>query len=226
MITYSDRDYRSYRLSTLVDGCFTQSNNKQVFENIYANKLWNNGNSNVPLSGPGSSLENANECSKLLNEFIYSNKCDSVLDLGCGDLTWISKTRFFNDYDIKYTGIDVVESLIVSHSNKYPSRQFVCTDITTYRDFDYASIIVIRDVIFHLKNEEILSIFKNIQHKFKFLLITSCNNTCNTDNFDRWHFSPKNINIEPFNKSLNAAITLNEDKFNRKVYVYTHDTFY
>ena len=39
---------------------------------------------------------------------------------------------------------------------------FLCEDIVTYTNFDNADIIIIRDVIFHLKNEEILSIFENI----------------------------------------------------------------
>lgn len=94
------------------------------------------------------------------------------------------------------------------------------------KDFDNADIIIIRDVIFHLKNEEILSIFNNIKHKFKFLLITSCKNEINSDKFDEWHFSQKNINIEPFNKSYTFQIKIDEPVFNRSVYIYTHDNFY
>ena len=61
------------------------ADNKTVFENIYNNKLWNNGRKDIPLSGPGSSLENTKQCSSVLNKFIYDNNCKSVLDLGCGD---------------------------------------------------------------------------------------------------------------------------------------------
>ena len=57
-----------------------------------------------------------------------------------------------------------------------------------------------------VKNEEILSIFENIRNKFDFLLITSCKNDINTDNFDKWHFSNKNIHNKPFNKSLNSEL--------------------
>jgi len=152
---------------------------KLIFENIYKKQIWNNGNQNIPLSGPGSSLENTKVCSKKLDDFIYNNNCNSVLDLGCGDLTWISKTKFFNDINIKYTGIDIVESLITSHSKKYSSQLFLSEDITTYKDFNNVDIIIIRDVIFHLKNEDILSIFNNIKNKFKFILITSCKNSIN-----------------------------------------------
>ena len=202
------------------------ADNKAVFENIYNNKLWNNGRKDIPLSGPGSSLENTKQCSAILNKFIYDNNCKSVLDLGCGDLTWISKTRFFNDTSIKYTGVDVVESLITSHSTNYPENTFLCKDLVNYNNVELTSLIIIRDVIFHLKNEEILSIFENIRNKFDFLLITSCKNDINTDNFDKWHFSNKNIHNKPFDKSHEFEININEPVFNRNVYIYAHDNFY
>ena len=202
------------------------TDNKEVFENIYNNKLWNNGRKDIPLSGPGSSLENTKQCSAILNKFIYDNNCKSVLDLGCGDLTWISKTPFFNDTSIKYTGVDVVESLITSHSTNYPENTFLCKDLVNYNNIEFTSLIIIRDVIFHLKNEEILSIFKNIRNKFDFLLITSCKNNINTDNFDKWHFSNKNIHNEPFNKSHEFEKCIDEPVFKRNVYIYAHDNFY
>jgi hypothetical protein len=202
------------------------ANNKEVFENIYNNNLWNNGRKDIPLSGPGSSLENTKQCSETLNKFIYDNNCNSVLDLGCGDLTWMSKIHFFNDTSIKYTGVDVVESLITSHSINYPENTFLCKDLVNYNNIDFTSLIIIRDVIFHLKNEEILYIFENIRNKFDFLLITSCKNDINTDNFDKWHFSQKNIHIDPFNKSYHFEKCIDESAFKRTVYIFTHDNFY
>jgi hypothetical protein len=201
-------------------------NNKQIFQNIYNNQVWNNKNPNVPLSGPGSSLENTKECSVLLNNVIYENNCGSVLDLGCGDLTWISKTEFFNDDNITYTGIDVVESLINSHSIKYPTKTFYQRDLVSYNDISEVDVIIIRDVVFHLKNNEIISIFNNIKNKFKYIAITSCKNNVNTDSFNIWRFSEKNINIEPFNVSTNYFRKENEHAFNRYFYLYKHDDFY
>ena len=207
--------------------------NKIIFENIYKNKIWNNGNDSIPLSGPGSSLENTKECSKLLNDFIYNNNCKNVLDLGCGDLTWISNTDFFNENGINYTGIDIVESVINENKLKFPQKTFYCKDIIKEPDFNETDtnfakqdIVIIRDVIFHLKNEEILSIFNNIKNKFKYIMITSCKNVINTDSFNRWHFVEKNINIYPFNVSFNHLFKINENVFNRYVYIYNHESFY
>ena len=131
-----------------------KNKHKIIFENIYEKQLWNNCDPNIPLSGPGSSFENTKDYSNMLTKFIYDNECKSVLDLGCGDLNWIPKTKFFNDNGIKYTGVDVVDRLIDSHLINFPEKHFLCKDITMYNYFDKVDIIIIRDVIFHLKNNE------------------------------------------------------------------------
>lgn len=205
---------------------YIMSNNKEIFEHIYNNELWNDGRKDIPLSGPGSSLENAQECSTLLDNFISVNECKSVLDLGCGDLTWMKKTQFFNNSSIKYTGVDVVESLIKSHSNNYPEKTFLCKDLVNYKNINSTSLIIIRDVIFHLKNDEILTIFDNIKNKFEYILITSCKNNINSDSFDKWHYSKKNIHVEPFNRSLDYEVAIYERVFDRNLILYTHDNFY
>jgi hypothetical protein len=202
------------------------NNNKEIFENIYRNQIWNNNNNNIPLSGPGSTLENTVECSNALTHFIYSNNCKSILDLGCGDLTWISKTPFFQDLNIEYTGIDIVDSLIKSHLLKYPNRTFICYDITTNNDIKHASLIILRDVIFHLIKDDIVNIFENIRNKFDFIAITSCKNNINSNVFDKWHFSERNIHLEPFKKLHNYIVRIDEPQFNRYMYIYTHKDFY
>jgi hypothetical protein len=200
--------------------------NKAIFENIYTTHLWNNNDANIPLSGPGSSLENTRNCSKLLDEFIIDYNCTSVLDLGCGDLTWIPKTNFFNNNAIEYIGIDVVENLINKHSKTYLNKQFYCKDITKINDIKKVSLIIIRDVIFHLTNAEITAIFSNIKNKFDYIAITSCKNNINSDKFNKWFFAEKNIHIEPFNKSYKFEKSIFESNFNRDFHIYTHDNFY
>ena len=202
------------------------SKNKQIFETIYAKNIWNNNDPTIPLSGPGSSLENTKDVSVLLNSFIYNNNCNKILDLGCGDLTWVSKTPFFNDSNIKYTGIDIVESQINSHIAKYPKHKFLCKDLVTFNDIEPASLIIIRDVSFHLTNADILSIFRNIRNKFDFIAITSCKNEENTDNFNQWHFAEKNIHKAPFNRAHNSLHQLQEPTFNRIFYIFNHEQFY
>ena len=122
--------------------------NQQTFEDIYNNKIWNDGHDNIPLSGPGSSLANSLKCSQLLDTFIYKHNCKSVLDLGCGDLNWITKSHFFNDTSFEYTGVDVVSTLIHIHSKTYPNKTFICRDLVKWNNIGFQSIIILRDVLF------------------------------------------------------------------------------
>ena len=56
----------------------------------------------------------------------------------------------------------------------------------------------------------LLSIFENIRNKFNFILITSCKNEINNDNFDKYRFSMKNLHKKPFNKSYEFEKSIDE----------------
>jgi hypothetical protein len=199
---------------------------KNTFNNIYKNQQWNNNDQSIPLSGPGSSLVSTVDISKGLNTFIYEMNCKSVVDLGCGDLTWIKNTDFFKDLGIGYTGVDIVEMVINKNAEEHKYNRFICTDIINYTYTEHTSLIIIRDVIFHLKLVDILELFNNIKGSFDYIALTSCNNTKNDDNLNQWHFSERNIKIHPFNISRHPLVKIDEPNFNRAFYIYSHDDFY
>ena len=199
---------------------------KSRFETIYERKVWNDGNSSIPLSGPGSSLSNTEHISDFLTRFIYEQRCTSVVDLGCGDLTWMSKTAFFNDDAIAYTGIDIAESLITRHSQAYPGKVFLNRDIVCSGDIAPCSLIILRDVIFHLSIRDVESLFRNIHGKFSFIAITSCKNRKNSDAFDKYHYTERNLHLQPFRISRQYKEVCAEPVFNRRFYIYAHDEFY
>lgn len=198
---------------------------KNLFNDIYKNQIWNNKNNNIPLSGFGSSLIVTQPFLIFLDKFIKENNIISLCDIGCGDLTWISHGDFFNNDLITYNGIDISEYIINLNKSKYQNKNFFIMDVV--KEFNFKTeLIILRDVIFHLENEEILKIFENIKNKFKYICITSCVNLINTNIFDKWHFSKKNILIEPFNISKNYLYKIDESDFDRSIFVYNHDIFY
>lgn len=225
LLLYKMTEKKENNLEVLEEKQIMNMERKQTFENIYTNKVWNNGDTNVPLSGPGSSLECTHEISNMLNEFIYNYNIKNILDLGCGDLTWISNTPFFKDNSIQYTGVDIVEFLVDKHKEKYPERKFYNGDIIHY-NFNFSELIIIRDVTFHLRNNEILELFNNIKNKFKYIAITSSITNINSDNLNEYHFSLKNIHIEPFNIKQKFIKQIPEPIFNRFFYIYSHDDFF
>ena len=200
-----------------------------TFQNIYDKQIWNNGNSSVPRSGPGSALENTGSVISFLDKFIIDKNIKSICDIGCGDLTWIQKTSFFQNQMIMYKGYDIVPSVINDNKNKFPNKIFdivdAVNDIYTLKNHK-CELVIVRDIIFHMKNEEIMKLFKNINNTFTFICITSSRVNKNLDTFDQWHFSPKNIKCEPFKIGNNHECVLDEYIFNRQMFIYHHDKFY
>ena len=189
-------------------------NRQEIFSNIYLNGLWNDYRNEIPRSGPGSSLVNTTNFRKFFDTFCENNKVESVLDIGCGDLTWMPLTRTFQTK--KYTGIDIVQSLIDSHTVKYPQHTFLCLDAVA-EDIPSAEVVCIRDVLFHLSIEDVQVLLKKI--RCKYLFVTSCRNEENNDAFNYYHYHPLNLTKLPFNMA-NHISSLYEPEFNRDVLIY------
>lgn len=198
--------------------------NKQIFTRIYKQKKWRH--RKCPLSGSGSTLRNTKMVRNLLDEFIKTNSLKSITDLGCGDLTWITSTNFFNEPSIDYTGVDVVDMLIEGHIARVEGKKFISIDLVDYTNMPYTNLVILRDVIFHLSIVDIQTIFNNIKGRFDYILITNCRNTENTDNFNKYQYSMRNIHIEPFNINNRFIHSIQEKFIERDVYIYRHDDFY
>jgi len=187
---------------------------QKIFNAIYANGIWNNSSPTIPKSGPGSSVKNTQSFRSFFDTFCEKNDVKEVLDIGCGDLTWMPLTTTFQTK--RYTGIDIVQSLIDSHRIKYPQHTFLCLDAIT-QDLSYSEVVIIRDVLFHLTIEDIQTLLAKI--RCKYLIMTSCKNAKNTNHFDRCHYHTINLTIEPFNM-VNYIESLYEPEFNRNVHIY------
>ena len=103
---------------------------------------------------------------------------------------------------------------------------FINKDLIDYKDFPFTDLIVLRDVIFHLTLVDVNTIFENIKGKFKYIVITNCRNEVNSNEFNKWRYSKRNILIEPFNRNHNYLYIINENVFKRDILLYEHSNFY
>jgi SAM-dependent methyltransferase len=192
-------------------------NRREIFNKIYENGFWNNRQPDIPKSGPGSSLKNTVKFREFFDEFCLKNNIESVLDIGCGDLTWMPLTKTFQTK--KYTGIDIVQFLIDSHSIKYPHHTFLCLDAVA-QDIPSADVICIRDVLFHLLIEDIQILLKKL--KCKYLFVTSCRNSSNVNSLhsNNSSFHLINLRIDPF-RMTNFIDSMYESEFDRDVLIYS-----
>ena len=87
------------------------------FSAIYRNRVWIQGRSAGSLSGYGSELENTETLRQRLTELLNSLEAQSLLDIGCGDFTWMKEIAFPH----KYIGVDIVPELIETNNLMFRS---------------------------------------------------------------------------------------------------------
>ena len=149
-----------------------------VFSKIYANRVWGDGKV-VPLSGNGSSLEITRACRTIIIRVIKDYQLRSMLDIACGDMTWMPEV--LNElrrekYKLDFIGCEIVTDLVEKHKKKfaqYNDMRFEQADMVK-GVVEKADLILCRDVIQHLTIPEGLSALNNISGSgAKFLLATT-----------------------------------------------------
>lgn len=130
-------------------------------EQIYDKKLWG-GNDTDFYSGEGS------HDPKIINPYIAAvisflkslKQPIIVCDLGCGDF---NVGKQFVPYTEKYIAVDIVEKLIKRNRVLFQNKkvEFKCLDIAI-DDLPQAECVIIRQVLQHLSNQEILKILRKL----------------------------------------------------------------
>ena len=147
-------------------------NNKEIFSQIYSDKIWGDG-VRVPLSGSGSKPENSITYVNIIKTYILENDVNSILDFGHGDFEmW----KFWGDEafsTVDYVGIDVVEKLSVLTELNYgnSNRKFKFLDISQ-TPLPHADLLISKDVMQHLPISDICKFIGSFS-RYKSIII--CN---------------------------------------------------
>ncbi|HEX3699568.1 MAG TPA: class I SAM-dependent methyltransferase [Phenylobacterium sp.] len=136
------------------------------FVQAFDENVWQDGES---VSGPGSTLRYTSELRATLPAMIRALGCASMLDAPCGDFNWMKEV----DLDgIAYTGADIVPEMVTGLQAKHPQHSFVCLDITK-DPLPRADFAMIRDVLFHLSNADVVRVLQNFVQSGSAWLATS-----------------------------------------------------
>lgn len=192
------------RLRLLLNHLFKNSRwyNQRVFTTIYQKDLFNarsqNDNS-VSKSGSGSDLVQTKEVIEQLPILFKKYHIQRVLDIPCGDFFWMQKVDLTG---IQYTGGDIVADVIKANQSQYASDTISFREIDIINDdLPRVDLIFCRDLLVHLKNQQIIAALKNCKRSgSKYLLTTSFKNTThNQDNGVIGFWRTINLELEPFN---------------------------
>jgi hypothetical protein len=145
---------------------------KDVFTNIVENRKWS-----THICGPGSTMSYTEGLRSDLLPFLQKHNINSMLDIPCGDFSWMSTTGITEE--LEYIGADIVDSLITNTKKNYPGVDFRVLDLTK-DDLPEVDLIFCRDCLLHLSFEDVDKAFDNIAKSNIKYILTS--NWINADN--------------------------------------------
>lgn len=131
-----------------------------VFSTIYRENIWGNPESR---SGWGSTMAGPNgteliraALARLLDELAIT----SIVDVPCGDFNWFQTV---NLREAHYLGADIVPELIERNNAQYgsPRVRFQQADLSSWAP-PPADLIIVRDLLIHLTNEEARCCLRNV----------------------------------------------------------------
>jgi hypothetical protein len=128
------------------------------FDEIYHKRQWASGTG--VLSGSGSSRRACAELCEWLESL--AGECEKILDLGCGDLEWISEVAAIRECRIGYHGVDVVATLVAHHLRVFPWFSGEVASVECLTDARGADVVLLKDVLFHVSTEQACAILRSI----------------------------------------------------------------
>lgn len=101
---------------------------EKKFTKYYASNFWHDAQS---LSGPGSNLEQTAVIRKQLPSLFESYGIRTVLDIPCGDFSWMKDVPLIIS---QYIGADIVDDLVNTNNAQYADRCHSFTKLDAVKD--------------------------------------------------------------------------------------------
>ena len=142
---------------------------REYFNEVYNQNLFSGSES---LSGPGSTISETEEVRRIISHVLNKFECTSLLDLPCGDFTWMREMTLDG---VKYTGADVSSVVVSKLQNEFSgdSKRFmqidICDEVPPKHD-----LVFTRDLLVHQSYHEAKATIDNlIESGSKYLLTTT-----------------------------------------------------
>lgn len=140
------------------------------FFSIYREAAWKSGG---VLSGHGSRIDTTDSLRDWIEAAIDDGRVKTILDLGCGDLTWVSSIEGIVSMKAQYYGVDIVPSLIAHHRRIFPWFKGEASDLEAFVKVD-SDLVILKDVLPHHCTGTAGQILKLIDFgRWKYLITTS-----------------------------------------------------
>ncbi|MBC7520968.1 MAG: class I SAM-dependent methyltransferase [Sandarakinorhabdus sp.] len=190
------------------------------FTGIYEQGIWTEGRADVPGSGAGSTMDATATLRARLPALLTELDATSLLDVGCGDLHWMSKLQL----PCPYLGIDIVPAVIARNTAEFGSetRRFAVANAVADA-LAPADVILCREVIFHLSFADARALLRNLLTTgCRWIMLTSDSATLFNADIESGGARILNLEIAPFRLGPPAqAIIENESYRGRRIGVWS-----
>jgi SAM-dependent methyltransferase len=181
----------------LETGYLFAADRRQVFEQIYSRGVWlNNDDKRDSRSGAGSELDATVGIRASLPPVLADLGVRSMVDIGCGDFTWMQ----YVDLGVRYIGVDVVRAVVDANRKLYGSvgREFRCLDAVA-EPLPAADVALCREVLFHLSFADAKKILENVKRSgARYLIATTDAATSFNSDIRTGDFRVLNLCRRPF----------------------------
>jgi SAM-dependent methyltransferase len=166
------------------------------FSYIYDNSIWQMGDETTPASGKGSRLDSTLTVRRELPKVLDSLGAKSILDLGCGDFSWMKEVKLRQ----LYIGADIVESVIRANNQRFSSLQYRFVTIDATKDtLPVADVVLCREMMFHLSFMDIARTWKNITASGgEYVMLTNDKATRFNSDIISGDYRVLNFHVRPF----------------------------
>ncbi len=171
----------------------TQDNTER-FSKVYDERLWGSPES---ASGPGSERASptVRHAISVLDAVLRQRAIASIADIPCGDFNWMPELLSAHP-GLRYTGYDVVPTLIEDNRNRHPGVDFRVLDIA--RDVpERADLIFSKDLLNHLGEDDVWAALQNMAASGSgWLLVTTNRGFDNVDLEPTQPHASRHLNLE------------------------------
>ena len=140
---------------------------EESFSKIYSKNIWGGG------SGSGSKMtRNNKKYIEILQGILAKYEIKTICDIGCGDWEF---SQFIDFGEREYLGIDCVLSVIEEDRERFKGDTIRFEHKTIGDDYipEGYDLIIIKDVIQHWTDEDIMKYFSHIIEKNKYVFSTN-----------------------------------------------------
>jgi len=133
-----------------------------MFDYIYEKGIWGSGDS--PNSGAGSSLAASAHYLNFIASYVVNNNISQIIDIGCGDFQVGKELQRVTN--VRYLGIDGATVVINRNNELYASEKikFLCVDVIKELPPATKGLVLIRQVLQHLSNQDIIRMIENLKN--------------------------------------------------------------